>query len=51
MRFYTEHNNFFITPCLKLYYDYYYEGGLIQLELEVSWLKWSVGFILKQEKF
>jgi len=49
MKLYKEYNNFFITPCIKIYYDTYFEGGLICLDLEFTWLMWTVSFSIIKE--
>jgi hypothetical protein len=50
MKFYTEYNSVYLTPAIKFYYDRYFEGDLIFLELEFTWLIWTVGFsIIKEE--
>jgi hypothetical protein len=50
MKFYTEYNSFYLTPAVKLYYDKYYEGDLIFLDLEITWLIWTIGFNIIKEK-
>lgn len=50
MKFYTEINNFYILPALRVYYDTYFEGDLMYLDLELSWLKWGVGVRIIKEK-
>lgn len=43
------YGTFYIIPTIQVSYDTYYEGGLVYVDLEFTWLKWAVGFRLKKE--
>ena len=45
LKTYTEHNNFYLIPTIRVYWDKYYEDGLCSLNIEFVWLKWSLALV------
>jgi len=46
LKTYTEYNNFYPIPTIRVYWDEYWEGGLYKLNIEFVWLKWNLALIL-----
>ena len=43
-------NTYYILPTIDVNYDHYYEGGLVYLDLNFSWLKWSLSISIIKDK-
>jgi hypothetical protein len=43
----SEHNNFFIIPAIRLYFDKAYRGGYDKMYLEFSWFNRTLAIKLK----
>jgi hypothetical protein len=50
MKFFTEINTFYPLPTIKFNYDFFFEGELIYLDLEIVWLRWGVSINIIREK-
>ena len=46
LKTYTEYNNFYPIPTVRVYWDKYYEGGFSSLNIELVWLKWTLALVL-----
>ena len=45
LKTYTEHNNFYPIPTIRVYWDKYYSGGFCSLNVEFVWLKRSLALV------
>lgn len=50
MRLVNLYNTIYLLPTLDISFDKYFEGGLIYVDLNISWLKWSLSISIKNEK-
>lgn len=50
MKFFEHINTFYLIPTIDISYDRFYEGGLIYVDLNFTWLKWGVSFSLKKDR-
>ena len=50
MKFFTLANTFYPLPTLDFCFDFFDEGELIYLDLNISWFRWGVSFKIIREK-
>jgi hypothetical protein len=44
------YNTIFLLPTLDISYDRYYEGDLIYVDFNISWLVWSLSISIIDNK-